>query len=186
MKTFSNIILVIIAGLLLWLILKPQDEAKPIVVTVPAVEGSGGVKVIESVKTVPVVTQGGQTIVVDERYKDLYENATDSIERLNLYLNAIKITERTDTVINDTNLMVIGQTKTRGDLLEYKFDYKIKERTIEIEQPKDRFKLSFGASAGVPTTGGRFVLRGDVGLGALNVGYDTEQRVWVGLRKDIK
>src|SRR5690606_38164429 len=101
-----------------------------------------------------------------------------------------------DTVFVDNDTIKLsGELTTRGSWLSYRFDYDIKGRRFEytpdVISQRPKFSVSLEASAGVPTvpTSG-FLMKGQVGLenrrgNALTVGYDTEQRVWLGIRKNL-
>lgn len=195
----QNVLLIVIAGLLFWQLFSkpaPIQKTDPVQVVIPPVEGSSGLKIIEVAKPVPIVTPGGEKIIVDEKYKKMYEESQDSIERLNLYLSAIQIKEYKDTVVNDSNLIVVGNIKTRGSLLSYKFDYNILEKKFEyvpeVVVRRPGLSLSVGASAGVPTDpNSGFLMKGEFGLEnrkgeAVTIGYDTGNHVWLGLRKSFK
>ena len=126
--------------------------------------------------------------------KELYEKSKDSLTRLNLYLEAIKINDYEKVLVDNDTIQITGFAKTRGSLLEYKVDYDIKsfEHTydpeIVIRRPK--LSLGFGVEAGVPTfpNGSNFLMKGNVyfenrkGEG-LQFGYDTDKRVWLGIKK---
>lgn len=193
-----DILLVILIGLVVWQFIdsgKDKTEPQPIQVVIPGSSGSSGVQTIESVKTVPVYIPGQGQIIVDESYKRLYEEAKDSLERANLYLAAIKINKYDTTVINNDTIRLDFYAKTRGSLLEYKVDYNIKPQVFEytpetlIKRP--RLSLGLGVQAGVPTKPLHdFSMQGNLSITnqkghSLIGGYDTDNRVWFGYRKEF-
>lgn len=194
----QNILIVTLIGLFVWQFFYTKEEnsdPQPIQVIIPESSGSTGIQTIESVKTVPVYVPGQGQVIVDESFKRLYEEAKDSLERTNLYLNAIRINTFDTTAINNDTIKLDLYTKTRGSLLEYKIDYKIKEKVFEYKPEtivrRPRFSLSVEAEAGIPTIpNSGFLMKGGLGLEnrrgeSLLVGYDTENRVWVGLKKSF-
>lgn len=196
----EHILLTILIGLIAWFVFfgggkDKTEQPKPIIVTIPAIQGTTGAQVIETSKPYPVYVQGQGQIIVDEKYKLLYEKAKDSLEQANLFLNAIKINDYKKTFIDNDTITIIGDLKTRGDLLEYKIDYNIKSKTFDytpiIIKQRPRFSMSLGVSGGIPTTPtSRFNLKGELGFenkagNALSFGYDSESRVWVGVRKNF-
>lgn len=194
----TPVLIVILIGLVSWMLYqnsKPVEPPKPIVINIPGSSGSTGTKIIENVKTIPVPIPGGTEVIVDEKWHKEYLEAKDSLERLNKYLQAIKIQTLDTVFVDNDTIKLSGELTTRGSLLSYRFDYDIKERkfeyTPEVITQRPKFSVSLEASAGiptVPTTG--FLMKGQLGFenrrgNALTVGYDTEQRVWVGARKNI-
>lgn len=191
-------LLVILIGLVAWMIYqnnKPVEPPKPVVINIPGSSGSTGTQIIENVKTIPVPIPGNKEVIVDEKWYKEYLEAKDSLERINKYVQAIKIQTLDTTFIDNDTIKLSGNLTTRGSLLSYKFDYNIKERkyeyTPEVITQRPKFSLSVEATAGVPTTPTTgFLMKGQLGFedrrgNALTVGYDTEQRVWLGARKNI-
>ena len=194
----QNILIAVLIGLFVWQFFfteEPPSEQKPIQIVIPPIEGTSGTKVIETVKVVPIEIPGQGEVYVDERWRDDYLNAKDSIERLQKYLQAIQVKEKEYTFIDNDTIAISGNLKTRGDLLEYKIDYTIKEKLFEytpkVVKQRPRFAISIGADAGIPTDPTKsFLMRGNLGLEnkrgqALSFGYDTEKRVYVGLKQSI-
>lgn len=196
----EHILLTILIGLIAWFVFfgdgkELKEQPQPITITIPATQGTTGTQVIETSTPYPVYIQGQGQIIVDEKYKNLYENTKDSLEKTKLYLNAIKINDYKKTFVDNDTITITGDLKTRGDLLEYKIDYNIKPLTFDytpnIVKQRPRFSMSIGVSGGIPTVPTtRFNLKGELGLenrkgNALTFGYDTESRVWVGVRKNF-
>lgn len=191
-ENFIPLLITMFLGLITWNMFfeqNPQsDELKPVQIIIPSQQGTSGIKIIETVKTVPV----GE-IVVDEQYKNAYENAKDSIERLNLYLNAIQVKERIDTAVSNDTIEIIQWSKTRGDLLEYKVDYNIKEKVFEYEPKtiirRPKLSLHLGTEFGVPTSPtSNFTIKGIIGVGNQKgdnflVSFDSNEALWGGYIK---
>lgn len=194
----TPVLIVILIGLVAWMLYqnnKPVEPVKPIVITIPGSSGSTGTQIIENVKTIPVPIPGGTEVIVDEKWYKEYLEAKDSIEQLNKYVQAIQIRTLDTVFVDNDTIKLSGELTTRGSLLSYRFDYDIKERkfeyTPEVITQRPKFSVSLEASAGIPTipTSG-FSMKGQLGFenrrgNALTVGYDTEQRVWLGVRKNI-
>lgn len=174
---------------------KDDPEPQPIEIIIPEQKGSTGTQIIENVKTIPIPIPGQGEVYIDEKWYKEYLAAKDSIGRLNQYLKAIEVKELDTTFIDNDTIRLDGKIKTRGSILAYKFDYNIKERVFEYKPEvvikRPRVSLFFGVEAGiptVPTTG--FLMKGKIGLEnrkgfGVSAGYDTENRVWVGLQKNI-
>jgi hypothetical protein len=85
-------------------------------------------------------------VLVDSIYKEKYLKAKDSLERLNLYLEAIKIKEYNEK-FTDTFQTINVYTKTRGTLLAQSLSYKTFKRDIIYKDTifiKPRRMLSIG------------------------------------------
>lgn len=70
---------------------------------------------------------------VDSTYKEHYLTAKDSLEQLQMYLDAITIREYKEQ-FKDSAQEVNVFTKVRGEMLQQTLDYKIFERTIEHKE----------------------------------------------------
>lgn len=97
-------------------------------------------------------------IVVDSTYKAKYEQALkekDSISAKNLFLESIALNEFKGTLIDNEDIKIDGKFKTRGTLLEYSVDYKIKSDTItytpEVVYRYPKASLVYGLELGLPT-----------------------------------
>lgn len=194
---FRDIIIGILIILLVFNFLdtKPEkEEDDKIEIVIPEDKGSSEIQIIEKIKT-DTVYINKEKVIVDTEYKKLYQEATDSISKLNIFLEAIAIKEyKIDFIKNDT-IEIKGDLKTRGDLLEYKIDWTVKEKK-HIYEPKTivknpRLSLLVGVEAGIPTTpntklvskaGVDFINEKGSGLG---IGYDTEQRVWFKISRNL-
>lgn len=174
-----------------------EKEPAPITVTIPEYKGSTGERVIERVVTQPVyIPSTNSTIQVDSEWKKKYEQSQDSLEKTKLYLEAIKIKKYEKTLVDNDTIKIKGFATTRGSLLDYTVDYTIKPTSFSYipEVIKERPKLSagFGIEGGVPTLPNTsFLLKGEIRLenkkgNGLSLGYDTQNRVWIGINKTFK
>lgn len=195
----TNILLGVLIVILLWQNFfggSEPVEPQPITITMPEVKGTTGAQIVEKVIQVPVYLPNNQKISVDNKYKKLYEQTKDSLERQNLYLEAIKINDYKEVLVDNDSIEITGYAKTRGSLLEYKVDYKIKPVSLtyipEVKSQLPKLSLGLGVEAGVPLVPtSNFVLKGGLNIinskgNGFNIGYDTEQRVWLGVSKTFK
>lgn len=199
---FKDCVIVGLIMILIWnLFFSSWDKEKnikvePVTITLPAIDGTTGkIKVEPEIITETIyLPQYKEKVVVDKTYKNLYNNAKDSIEKLNLYLDAIKINEYDKTIINNDTIKIIGKVKTRGDLLEYKIDYKIKPVKVtyipEVIVKKPTLMGGVSGELGIPTTPDNFIFKGNLNIinqkgNSLSIGYDTEKKIWVGIGKSI-
>lgn len=167
-----------------------------ITIVLPEEEGSSGEIVLEEVKTDTVyIPKIQKQIIVDKEYKIKYEQAVDSIEKLNLYLDAITINTYEGVLVNDDKIQITGKAQVRGALNNYKIDYTIKEKEftyepkIVVKQPS--LNMGLGVEAGFPMKQETnfatkvnldFYNKNGNGLG---VSYDSEQRVWLRMSKNF-
>src|SRR5690625_2127804 len=98
---------------------------------------------------------------VNQDLVDQYQNATDSIARLNLYIDAIQERQFRET-FEDDYLRATASGLVRGELLGLSLDYTIKPRTIEA--PQTRFRLLGGFSIGNNTELSGFRWKASMGL----------------------
>lgn len=195
----TNILLGCLVGLLIWqnfFSKSKEEEPTPITITIPEREGSSGERVIERVVTQPVyISQTDETIDVDSEWKKRYEQTQDSLEKTKLYLEAIKIQKYEKTLVDNDTIQIKGYATTRGSLLDYRVDYTIKPSdftyTPEYITKRPKFSMVLGVDAGVPSTPDtNFLLKGRVGFenskgNGISLGYDTQQRFYIGLHKNI-
>jgi hypothetical protein len=139
-------------------------------------------------------------IVVDSTYKSEYEKAikdNDSLKAKNLFLESISLDTFEGNLIDNKDITIDGKFKTRGKLLEYKIDYKIKSDTltfkpnIEYRHPKASFV--YGVKLGLPMQNGvqlQPTLEGVVGFqnkkgNIITFSADTQKRFSIGYYKTI-
>lgn len=196
----TNILLLLLIVIMGWQTFtrdRPDEEPKQEVITTPEVTGTTGTQTVEKVVLQPIyLPSTNEKINVDSAWKEKYEQALkdkDSITQRNLYLEAIKINTYEQVLVDNDSIEIKGYARTRGSLLDYSVDYRIKPidftYTPEIVTRRPRLSMGLDVEAGVPIVPtSPFVLKGDVYFenkkgNGFSVGYDTEQRVWLGLRK---
>jgi len=174
----------------------PIPEPDPITITIPPSTGTSGIIDIEPEVIRDTVYVKGDTLEVDKGYKELYEKAKDSLTKQELYLDAIAIRKYADTIVDNKEITIKGEATTRGSLLNYSVDYTIKEKeftyTPEVIKVLPRLTAGLGLELGVPTIPNiSFVAKANLSLmnnkgREVSVGYDTENRVWIGGKLNIK
>lgn len=194
----TNILLGVLILILVWQNFFNQEvvEPQPVTVTIPEASGTTGTQYIEpKVVVVQVPVGDNRNIEVDSYWKQKYEQAT-SRQKDSLYNEAIKINKYNDTVVDDDYVTIKANATTRGSLLDFKVDYTRKnidftyDPIVQIKRPS--LSMGIGVEGGVPTVPEtNFLLKGDVYFenskgNGFSLGYDTDKRVWVGLRKTFK
>lgn len=195
-----KILLIVIILLLGWQVFfkpTPKIEPVPVTITIPETSGTTGIIPIEEIEKDTVYLKGKtEYIEVDKGYKEMYEQAKDSLEKQELYYDAIKIRKYDSIVIDNNEITISGSATTRGSLLEYNIDYTIKEKnhtyTPEIITQLPKLMGGIGTELAVPTViGSQFELRLKASLTnqkghEVNIGYDTANRVSVGYTWNFK
>lgn len=201
-----HIILAVVAIFLLWGQCSPEDpEPDPVTIEIDGSEGTSGIVDVKpevETDTVTIVeyiegdTEYVTNYVVDKEYKELYEKTNDSLKRLSLYLEAIRITERNDTLVDNEDITITHFSKYRGELLQYKTDYTIKPKeftyTPEVVTKLPSLSVAVGLEGGVPTVpNGTFAVKANLEVmnkkgNSVTFSYDTDGRAWVGLKRTFK
>ena len=124
---------------------------------------------------------------VNQDLVDQYQNATDSIARLNLYIDAIQERQFRET-FEDDYLRATASGLVRGELLGLSLDYTIKPRTIEA--PQTRFRLLGGFSIGNNTELSGFRWKASMGLqndqgNIFRLGYGDNETIWLGYEASL-
>lgn len=196
----TNILLVMLIVIMGWQTFVKNDLPIPEkkTITIPEIKGTTGTKVLEPnvVRDTVYLPSKNKEIIVDGGWKLKYEQAVknnDSLEQRTLFLEAIKINKYEKVLVDNDSIEIKGYATTRGNLLDYSVDYRIKPSdftyTPDIVKIRPALSLGFNVEAGVPLIptsdflikGGMFV-ENTKGNG-FSLGYDTQQRVWVGVRK---
>lgn len=194
----TNILLGVLILIMAWKVIFPEPipDPAPITVTIPEQVGSTGTQVIERVKvvTVPIPSQA-EPVTVDAELKEAYEKSKDSIEKLNLYLESIRVRDYNKTLVDNDTIKITGTGRVRGQLLDYKVDWTIKESafeyTPEVVIRNPAFSLKGGLEFGIPkiipdeNLNSGFVAKANLRFvnrkgNSLSVGADTEKRIWIG------
>lgn len=194
----TNILLGILVVLLLVNSFKPVQETKApdVIINIPEQSGSTGKVIVKDSIVYKKIYLKGKEIIVDSKYKELYEIAiseNDQLAQRNLFLESIKINEKDITLVDNDTIKATLWAKNRGELLEYKFDWKLKESNYsyspETVSRRPKLSLVLGTGAGIPyRPGAEFSLKGDVGFQTRNgdiftTGPDTEGKWWVNYKK---
>lgn len=114
-----------------------------------------------------------------------YINASDSIERLKMYIDAIRLKRFEKTFEND-DLSAIVKGISQGEVKEIGLDYKIKPKPI----PVTKFRLLAGIGVGNTIEFDKPLFNANLGFqnakgGILEVGFDTEKRINIGYKQSI-
>jgi len=195
----TNILLIALIVIMGWQTFSTSSEepVKDETIIIPEVKGSTGKKEVEQVVLQPIyLPSSNEKVNVDSVLKDKYEQALkekDSLTQRTLYLEAIKINKYEQILVDNDSIEIKGYARTRGSLLDYSVDYRIKpfNYTYTPKVIKKRPKLSMGlqVESGIPvlpTT--NFLLKGGIYFennkgNGFSLGYDTQQRLWIGVRK---
>jgi hypothetical protein len=194
----TNILLFLLLVILGWQNFVKQDVLPPKerIIKLPEIKGTTGKKTITEIVYDTVYLPSEERIVVDSTFKAKYEQAekdNDSLKKRTLFLEAIKINKYEKLLVDNDTVRIKGYVTTRGELLDYSVDYRIEPPDFtyspEIVKKRPSLSMGFGVEAGVPiipTT--NFLIKGDVYFenskgNGFNLGYDTQQRVWLGVRK---
>ena len=195
----TKILLIIVIIMLGWNTFfkgDPETKPEPTTITIPESEGTSGIVNIEPKVVKEIVYVKGDTIEVDKGYKELYEKAKDSLEKKELYLEAIKINKYKDTIVDNDEILIKGEATTRGSLLDYSVDYKIKKKEFtyvpEVVTKLPNLSVGVGVEVGVPLMqDDNFVVKANLSFmnnkgKEISVGYDTNKTIWVGIKKTFK
>lgn len=182
----------------------PPIEPEEVVVVIPEVVGTAE-EVIEEVPEVEVEVPSNtlplikETIVVDEEYKLKYENAIkekDSVAAENLFLRSIQIKEYSKTVVDNDDIKIDASAKVRGALLDYKVDYKLKEKEVtytpEVIRQRPKFTMITGLGLIVPTQpDSKPAVKFDLGFqnqrgNVIELGIDNNRNIYAGYKYAIK
>lgn len=183
-------ILAIVAGIFLWMEInkEPEVEYIPVEIEVPVPVKEHVFDTIYKPKPVPV-----ETTVIDSAYYEKYLALVDSVEKAELFKEAIKINEYLET-FEDSVQTIKVYSKTRGKLLEQVAEYETKPYTITAKDTivvPNPLKVYVGVEAGLPVSANLNINGGPVAKVNLflkpknrenlwSLSADTEGRIWVG------
>jgi len=205
-KNYSILVLVIALGVLSYIHFQPVED-----VVVITDEKTGGVEekiddVVRDTIYIETIVPGQaqpqrKEIVVDSTYKADYEKAikdNDSLKAKNLFLESISLNTWDGNLIDNKDIKIDGKFLTRGKLLEYSVDYKIKSDTLtfkpKIKYQHPRLTLLPGIKLGFPTdplNNTEPVIELNVGIqnkkgNVFSVGIDSQKRLTVGYNIALK
>lgn len=101
-------------------------------------------------------------------------------------LYAAAIGEREYNIVEeDSLLMTENHIKTQGHLLSFQQSYTIKPREVKVNPKETVLRLLGGFEVGNTTQLDNFTAKANLGIqnrkgNILSVGYDTEERIWIG------
>ena len=144
-----------------------KDQVEDAIVIVP--EKVGGVKkkvdsIVRDTIYIDKIIPGNKLparkkIVVDSTYKSDYERAikeNDSLKAKNIFLESIALDTYEGTLINNKEIKIDGKFLTRGKLLEYDVNYKIKKDTVtyipKVVTKFPKFSIVGGVDLSMPTS----------------------------------
>lgn len=176
-------------------------EIPEVKVTIPEQKGNTGKQVLKEYVPYAVYLPSKEGEVnksydVDEKWKKEYEKLTDSISKYKQYLEAIKIKKYEEKLIDNDTIEITGRATTRGTLLDYSVDYKIKPinfsytPNVVVQYPK--LSVGLGLEVGVPTIyDSDIIMKANLNIinkrgQELSFSYDTQKRVWLGFKKNFK
>jgi len=190
----TNLLLIILIIILISNYLKKNENPKQdVIVNIPEKTGTSGIRVIEKITQIPVEIDGTK-VIVDEKYYLKYIETKDSLQKLNLYVESIKIKEYNDTIVNNDDILIESYSKTRGSLLEQKIDYKIKEKSFSYkpEYIKERPRLTLLPTLefGIDRNNLLPNFKGGIGFQLKNgdvfsTSLDTRNNIYIGYSKSI-
>jgi hypothetical protein len=115
--------------------------------------------------------------------------ATDSLQN-ELYKQAISI-RYYEECYGDEHVEIASSGFVRGEIQSMKFDYTIREKTIEAPADKEvTFRLMGGVEFGNTLQFDSFLVKGNLGFqnkkgNVFTTSFDTEQRIWIGYNASI-
>lgn len=125
---------------------------------------------------------------VNKELANSYITAKDSLEQLKLYLKAIEEKEKT-SVFDNEDVKIEVYTKTRGELLDIKSKYTIKEKTIKAAVPQKQTVLALYGGGEVISNQGfdNFALKADIGIQnrkgtIISLGIDNRNNYYLGAK----
>lgn len=118
-----------------------------------------------------------------------YQLATDSLQRLKLYAEAIGEQDY-HIPYEDSLIKTDSYIKSQGKVLSFKQDYIIKEQKIPYRPKETVLRLLGGFEAGNTIQLNGFSAKANIMLqnrkgNILSAGYDTNERIWIGYNFSI-
>lgn len=174
---------------------QPPEIPDPVVITIPAVQGTIDTTTVNEPPVEIIYLDGDTEYLIDSTYYYKYLEAQSEKEKLELYIQSIQVNEYNNTIIDNDTIRIDIYSKTRGTLISLAGSYKIKEQLFEyipqVVKERPAFTLLGGVSTIVPTSIGS-----NIGIGAnlgfqtkkgnvFNVGYYTNEYITVGYQVPI-
>lgn len=117
-----------------------------------------------------------------------YLKANDSIEKLNLYLNSIKVRKYSQNFNNDDlDLTIDAEATGTLNYLKPKYTLKQREISVPIKQKETSIAVYTGLELKTSLDASKTSLKGDLGIqnkkgDIYSVGYDTNKNVYIGYK----
>lgn len=163
----------------------------PIMIEVPAIQGK--TEVIQLETPPRKLTIGSPKRVIDSTYYYKYLEEVDNSKRLQMFVDAIVISESTVTVVDDSIVRIDITSETRGQLLSQFAEYYVKPQLMAVQPepyyvPKLKMYIGGVASAPLdlndtyssPTLGARVMIERTGKQDMFILGIDTDKRVTAG------
>lgn len=103
----------------------------PIIVEIPMISGKTDVVQLSTPRNT-LVLGAPRKAKVDSTYYYKYLEQTREVDRLNLYIDAIQIEEKTITLVDDSIMKIDVTSKTRGELLSQYAEYTVKPQRMTL------------------------------------------------------
>jgi hypothetical protein len=94
-----------------------------------------------------------------------YTEAKDSIDKLNKYIEAITLRDY-EIQNDDENILINNRFKVQGFLKDFQQDYTIKEKSLDVKLPREKFKLRYLMNGGIDS--------GELTM-SLGLGFETKK-----------
>lgn len=192
MKKYIPYIIIAVLIFLLWQ-KSCTGESKPQTVIVPEQKGSfterlnpEPIPASEKEYVYKYITKTDTVKITVESpvNEDLMAFYLASKNKDSLYADAIGEREY-NIVEEDSLLMTENHIKTQGHLMSFQQSYTIKPREVKVKPKETVLRLLGGFEVGNTTQLDNFTAKANLGLqnrkgNILSVGYDTEERIWIG------
>lgn len=120
---------------------------------------------------------------------EVFAAATDSLQN-ELYKQAISI-RYYEQKFSDENIDITSSGMIRGEIQSMKFNYTIREKTIDAPAEKEvTFRLMGGVEFGNTLEFNSFLVKGNLGFqnkkgNVFTASFDTQERIWIGYNASI-
>lgn len=196
MKNLIPYIIIAVLAILLWQ-KSCTGKVETVVITVPEKHGSFP----EVVNPEPLVIDRPYEIIkwktetievqnpVNRELIIAYQLATDSLQRLKLYAEAIGEQDY-HIPYEDSLIKTDSYIKAQGKVLSFNQDYTIKEQKIPYKPKETALRLLGGIEVGNTLQLNDFSAKANIMLqnrkgNILSAGYDTNERIWIGYNFSI-
>jgi len=162
----------------------------PIIIEMPAIQKKTEVIQLAASRR-EIVLGAPHKVRVDSTYYHKYIQELSEKKRLQLFIDAIEIEEKTITVVDDSILRIDVTSKTRGELLSQFAEYTVKPRYVTVQPepfyiPKVKvfvggiFSMPVDAIDARPTLGAQMIFERTGKEDMFILGIDSDRFVSVG------